>query len=224
MAAPTAQAGDDLVRKTTPSGRKKTKAHLAKLDEIKRVAAMLFYTNGYEATDVRAISDAVHLHVSTLYTYIAGKEELLYLILEDGMREINAALDTALNGRTEPVERLEAAIKAHVLHHAKRRQVAWTSRIEIRALTGAYRERIVSLRDRYQARWVELVSEGQRAGVLARHDPKIAVFMMLGIGESVAGWFSPDGRLSAEELATSIADQVLRGQLVSGLSMPLPTG
>lgn len=208
-------ATTDLIRTTTPSGRKKTKAHLAKLDEIKRVAAMQFYANGYTATDVRSISDAVHLHVSTLYTYIEGKEELLYLILEDGMREITAGLDAALDGKTDPVDRLHSAIKAHVLHHANRRQLAWTSRIEIRSLTGAYKDRIMALRDQYQARWVELVTEGQKAGVLADHDPKIAVFMMLGIGESIAGWFRPDGRMSAEELASSIATQVLNGQLAT---------
>lgn len=211
---------DDLVRKTTPSGRRKTKAHLAKLEEIKRVAAMLFYANGYTATDVRAISDAVNLHVSTLYTYIAGKEELLYLILEDGMHEITTGLDAALESKSDPVERLRAALQAHVLHHAKRRQLAWTSRIEIRALTGAYKERIMLLRDQYQARWVELISEGQKAGVFIDYDPKIAVFMMLGIGESVAGWFQPHGRVSAEELATSVATQVLDGQLVTRSAEP----
>src|SRR5687767_8488986 len=75
--------------------RSVTTAHVAKLEQIKQVATELFYREGYSATDLRRIGDGADMHVSTLYNYISGKEELLFLILLDGMREIQAGLDEA---------------------------------------------------------------------------------------------------------------------------------
>jgi AcrR family transcriptional regulator len=194
--------------------RQKTRAHLARLDEIKQAAAEQFYDNGYAATDVRSIADAVGLHVSTLYTYISGKEELLYFILKDGMVEISAALDEALSQTASPAESIRSAIQAHILHHATRQHLSWTGRIEIRSLTGDYRQEILTLRDAYQERWVRLIENGQRAGVIAPYDARLVVYGILGFGHSVAGWFLPEGRYPAEEIATMIADQLMSGLLV----------
>src|SRR5580698_6016573 len=99
----------------------RTPAHLDKLAEIKREAARCFYIQGYAATDVRTVAEAVGLQVSTLYNYISGKEELLYVITLEGITEITASLDTAIEGLTDPHDRLHAAVRSHVLHHAHRR-------------------------------------------------------------------------------------------------------
>src|ERR1700739_4489663 len=112
----------------------RTPAHLDKLAEIKKEAARCFYAYGYAATDVRTIADRVGLQVSTLYNYISGKEELLYLIMRDGMIEIVAGLDAAPEGLTDPRERLRAAVRSHMLHHAHRQFRAWVGHVEVHSL------------------------------------------------------------------------------------------
>ena len=64
-----------------------------------------------------------------------------------------------------------------------------------------------------EARWVDLIKAGQRAGIFAATDAKLAAFVILGTGHSVASWYSPDGRLSAEKIASRIAAQLLNGLL-----------
>ena len=86
------------VRKGRLPRRPPTAAHKDKLETIKTVAAELFFWHGYAATDLRRIADETDMHVASLYNYIAGKEDLLFQIMQDGLDEINASLDEALEG------------------------------------------------------------------------------------------------------------------------------
>ncbi|GAB3457881.1 TetR/AcrR family transcriptional regulator [Actinophytocola sediminis] len=180
---------------------------------IKDQAARHFYSSGYAATDLRRIAAAVGMHVASLYNYISGKEELLYLIMKDGMTEIRSGLNQAMAGSDDPVERLRAAIESHVVHHARRRYLAWTSHVEVRSLKGARLREILRLRNEYEACWMELLEDGRGAGAFAFGDPKLTMYGILAIGQSVSRWYSPTGRRSAEDIGAEMANQVLAGVL-----------
>jgi len=205
---------DPAVGKPRRIRGKPTPAHLDKLAEIKREAARCFYTLGYAATDVRTIADAVGLQVSTLYNYISGKEELLYLIMKDGITEIALGFDAEIAGLTDHRERLRAAVRFHVLHHAHRQFRAWVGHAEVRALTGKYLEEIVSERREYERRWIEVIEDGMRAGVFTDADPRLTMYGILAIGQNVARWYKPGGGYEAEEIADAMANMVLGGVLV----------
>jgi AcrR family transcriptional regulator len=195
--------------------RPPTEAHSRKLSQLKDVAAEHFFRRGYAATDLRTIADQVGLHVSTLYNYVSGKEELLYLLMCDGMAEIAGGLDEALAGKTEPVARLRAAIKSHVVHHARRRHLAWTCHVEVRALSDPYRAEILAARREYERRIVTLVREAIESGDLQQSDPRIVVYGLLAMGQGVSRWYQPDGRVDACDVAESFANMAMNG-LVSG--------
>jgi TetR/AcrR family transcriptional regulator, cholesterol catabolism regulator len=193
--------------------RAPTAAHRDKLEEIKRHAARHFYGDGYAATDLRGIAYAAQMHVSTLYNYISGKEELLYLIMKDGMLEISAGLDQAVAGRTDAADRLRAAIESHVLHHTHRQHLAWISHVEVRALTGAYLEEILALRRGYEQRWMAILQDGAKAGLFVDADPRLIMVGILAMGQSVARWYRPDRPYAPEYVARSMADLALLGVL-----------
>jgi AcrR family transcriptional regulator len=195
---------------------KPTPAHRDRLEEIKKEAARCFYLQGYAATDVRRIAEAVGLQVSTLYNYISGKEELLYLIMKDGITEIAAGLDEAIAGLTDPHERLRAAVRSHVLHHAHRRYRAWTSHVEVRSLTGDYLKEILGQRREYERHWIEILQDGMRDGVFGQADPRLTMYGILAIGQSVSRWYRPGGHYDAEGIADAMADFVLTGVLAQG--------
>ena len=193
----------------------RTPAHLDKLAEIKNEAARCFYAHGYAATEVRTIADQVGLQVSTLYNYISGKQELLYLIMRDGMIEIAASLDEAISGLSDPRERLRAAVRSHVLHHAHRQFLAWVGHVEVRSLTGDYLEEILARRRDYERRWIAILDEGIQAGMFRAADPRLAMYGMLALGQGVSRWYRPDGQHDAEKIADSMADLVLDGVLTT---------
>lgn len=190
---------------------KPTEAHLDKLADIKRAAARCFYAQGYAGTDVRTIAEAVKLQVSTLYNYISGKEELLYLIMKDGMAEIISGLDDATAGLADPTERMRAAVRHHVLHHAHRQYRAWVGHVELRALTGDYRADIDRQRREYERRWIALLDDGMRAGVFTPADPRLLMYGVLAIGQNVARWYRPGGPYDPDQIADSMANMVLDG-------------
>lgn len=208
---------DDARGKVAPGGRRPrgplTTAHREKLRQIKEISADFFWDQGYAATDLRQIAGAADMHVSTLYNYIHGKEHLLFEIMLDGMNEITARMDEALASQTEPDQQLRAALEAHILHHAHRRSRAWTSHVEVRALTGEYLSTIKKMRHEYEDRWVDLLKRGMRKRVFARADAKLVAYSLLAIGQSVSRWYDPNGKRSAESLARALAATALNGVL-----------
>jgi AcrR family transcriptional regulator len=190
-----------------------TPAHLDRLQQIKEVATQYFYAQGYAATDLRQIADGAHMHVSSLYNYISGKEQLLYEIMYEGMVEITEGLDAALKGTDDPAVQLRAALQAHILHHAHRRYRAWTSHIELRSLTNDYLKEIQSMRRAYEERWIEVLERGMASGQFRRCDPKLTMYGLLAAGQTVSRWYEPNGRMSAEEIATTLTETALSGLL-----------
>ncbi|MDQ2810835.1 MAG: TetR/AcrR family transcriptional regulator [Actinomycetota bacterium] len=162
---------------------------------------------------MRTIADRVGLQVSTLYNYISGKEELLYLIMRDGMIDIVASLDAAIDGLTEPRDKLRAAVRSHVLHHAHRQFRAWVGHVEVRSLTGDYLEEILAQRREYERRWITILRDGIRAGVFNDADPRLTMYGILAIGQSVSRWYKADGAYDAEKIADAMAVLVLDGVL-----------
>jgi AcrR family transcriptional regulator len=149
--------------------------------------------------------------VSTLYNYIHGKEHLLYEIMTDGMVEISARMDEALATSADPGEQLHAALEAHILHHAHRRARSWTNHVELRALTGDYYNAVVKLRHEYEERWVSLLERGISQGAFAQAEPKLVAYSLLAIGPSVSRWYDPNGKQSAESLASALTAVALNG-------------
>ena len=184
---------------------------MERLATIKEHAARQFYEGGYAATDLRSIAASVGIHVASLYNYISSKEELLYLIMKDGMTEIRVALDAALADVDSPADRLRAAVESHIAHHARRRYLAWTSHVEVRSLTGRQRGEILRLRHEYEERFLQILEEGRSTGAFTFEDPKIALYAVLSNGQSVSRWYKPAGSRQAEEIARLMAQQVLMG-------------
>lgn len=182
-----------------------------RLEEIKAAATRHFFRTGYAGTDLRMIAKDLDMHAGSLYNYIESKQELLYLILLDGMTEIHSGLESALEGVKGPKERLRAAILFHFLHHALRRYVSWTNHVEVRALTGDYRDKIMAMRKDYESKWVVLVEEGMQSGEFRPLDPESTAFGILSMAQGFSRWFNPRGRLSADEIAALYADLLMNG-------------
>jgi TetR/AcrR family transcriptional regulator, cholesterol catabolism regulator len=188
-----------------------TAAHKDRLESIKSVAAELFYRFGYSATDLRLIADETGMHVASLYNYISGKEDLLFQIMKDGVVEINASLDDALEGCSDPLERLKRGLISHIAHHAHRRHLGAVSHTEVRSLTGNRRTRMIKMRRDYEARWDDLVINGMKAGIINPGEPRVIVYALLSVGQSVSRWYDPSGKIAVEELAENLTNMLLFG-------------
>lgn len=72
--------------------------------DIRDAARTLFAQRGYEATSMRAIAEAADVSLGLAYNYFSGKEDLLRVIVEEGMAQVEATLtelDTEMSPETQ---------------------------------------------------------------------------------------------------------------------------
>jgi AcrR family transcriptional regulator len=176
-------------------------------------ATQLFSEKGYAGTTMRDIAKVVGVLPGSLYAHIDTKESLLLEIVESGIDRFLAASDQ-LDTLTAPVDRMRAAVRAHMAVVAENPERTLVIFHQWRFLSDANRARIVDKRGRYEEIFTKLMEDGVEAGVFSRElDSRIAVLGILGALNWTAEWYRPNGRAPAEALADRLADVVLSGLL-----------
>lgn len=170
-------------------------------DRIMAAAVDLFHRQGYNATSLRQIADAVDLQVGSLYNHLSSKEELLFTIMRQVMVELIGHVEPALDeAGDDPVERVRAFMRASVGFHATRRPETFIGNAELRSLSGEHRREVVELRDRYEQLLAVPLSDAAESGAMTVADVPLATYLALAMCSSVARWYRPEGRLSIEDV------------------------
>ena len=128
-------------------------------------AATLFLQQGYDATSLRDIAEAVGMKAGSIYYHFASKDELLAQILHRGITVMQTAFDDAerVTG-TRPTARIEAHVRAHLAALFENGPYTAAHVMTFRTAPDAVRDEIVPVRDAYEARWTDLLSDLQAAG------------------------------------------------------------
>jgi AcrR family transcriptional regulator len=171
-------------------------------------AARLFAAQGFHGTSVRDIVRAIDMLPGSLYYHFATKEALLAAVYAEGVRRISAAVGTAIAGKREPWERLEAACVAHLeglLDSGDYAQVV----IRVRpADAPSVAGELVKRRDEYEQLFVDLVQALPLARGVDRRNVRL---MLLGALNWSQTWYHP-GRDSPRTIARRFVT-LLREQL-----------
>jgi AcrR family transcriptional regulator len=107
----------------------------ARATDIREAARTLFARRGYAATSMRAIAEAADVSLGLAYNYFSGKEALLRSIMEEGISQVQAALDE-LDGTAPPDERLRRFVNAS-LDSVRRQKDFWQVLYGLRQQPGA---------------------------------------------------------------------------------------
>lgn len=184
----------------------------ARRREIDEAASELFRANGYAATTVRDIAKALDIQGASLYAHVASKEDVLWSIVDGAARSFERASDAALADTREadPVDRLAAFVEAHVEVVTADPGRASVFVTEWRHLSPDRRDAIAARRDAYERLVRGLIEEGIAVGVFRPTDTTLAAAFLLTALNGIAGWYRPDGRLSADRIADQYVDLALR--------------
>ena len=154
------------------------------------VAARLFRERGYHVTSMRDIAREVGMLSGSIYYHFPSKEEMLLAVYEEGLRHIAERVDAAVAGQRTPWERLEAGCTAHL---EALLELSDYTQVMIRVLPpegGKVAERLLELRDQYEARFRDLID------ALALPDPAdrryLRLLLMGGLNWSHV-WYHPGG-------------------------------
>jgi AcrR family transcriptional regulator len=151
-------------------------------------AARLFGERGFHGTTIRDVVRGVDMLPGSLYYHFAAKEDLLAAVYAEGVKRISQRVRAAIAKRSDPWQRLTVACVAHLealLAEGDYAQVV----IRVRpADVSEVADTLTSLRDHYEAIFVELIDAlPLRAGI----DRRSLRLMLLGALNWSQTWYRP---------------------------------
>ncbi len=177
--------------------------------ELTRAAARLFAEKGYHGTSVGDLAEALGLQKGSLYTHIDSKADLLWEVAREGAEAFHEALD-ALPEDGPVLDRIRAALRAHLRVVAEQLDIATVFVREWRYLEGERREQFVAERRRYEERIRALFREGREVGELRTDlDDGTAALLALSAANWAYTWLRPGA--DTDELADRFTAQLLDG-------------
>jgi AcrR family transcriptional regulator len=207
----------ERVRMKLPDNRRNghlKRRYLARRLDILRAAGREFRVRGFAETGMRDIAAAATLSPANLYNYFRGKNDILFFCQDNSLDRMIAALDKARRMRTSAAIRLRLVIVSHlrcVLDEVE----GSAAHLLTTALPPRQQRYLVTKRDKYEEGVRNLVLAGMRSGEFAPCDPAIAVRAILGGLNWSVQWFSPQGPLTAAQIAEKFADYLIRGLLAN---------
>ncbi len=202
----------------TPRRRKlrgNSDKHEDKLTLILTTAANLFAEHGYERTSLEAIAERLDMHKATLFHYVRGKEEILYLCQARSFANLEE-VTAAVRDTTRPVlERLRLFVLhlAHAQHTVFGRCLVLVGPQPLAEAAGGEIRKIQRQLDTIVR---DLLKEGIASGELKPVDPALAGAMLFGAMNWVPRWYRAEGRYSVDDIANAYFDLFADGVRAGG--------
>jgi TetR/AcrR family transcriptional regulator, cholesterol catabolism regulator len=179
-------------------------------ERLIEVAARVFNQKGYEAASLREICEAAGILPGSMYHHFRSKEDLYVTLHAEGFRQVNEAVERALNGKTEPWERLEAAIAAHLEELVKHSDVPGVTGASLfHAAPPGLQRRLNRDRNTYENRFRKLIAALNLAPDV---DQTLLRLSLLGAMNWTRIWFRP-GKKSPRQIAHHLVSKILRQHL-----------
>jgi TetR/AcrR family transcriptional regulator, cholesterol catabolism regulator len=177
--------------------------------ELTRQAARLFAQKGYHGTSIGDLAEAMGVQKGSLYAHIDSKEDLLWQVASDGAAAFHTALDEVPDD-APAVERVRAALRAHLRVVAEQLDVATVFVREWRYLDGRRRELFLEERRRYEDRFRAIFREGRERGELRTDlDDATAALVALSSANWAYTWLRPGS--DTDELADRFTQLLVDG-------------
>jgi TetR/AcrR family transcriptional regulator, cholesterol catabolism regulator len=159
--------------------------------ELTREAARLFAEKGYHGTSIGDLADALGVQKASLYHHIESKADLLWDVARDGAAAFHAALDE-IPETLRPVEKIHAAMRAHLRVVSQQLDIATVFVREWRYLQGERRDEFVAERRRYEERVRALFRDGVEESELRTDlDAAVAALLFLSAANWAYTWLQP---------------------------------
>jgi len=178
---------------------------------IFQTSARLFAEQGYDGTSMSQIAVACGVSKALLYHYHASKEDLLFHIIEDHLRQLVEAVETANGGAASPRERLDhlaiALLEAY-------RDADAEHKVQINDLKRLPEERQAELRG-LERKLVDIFASAIAAASPALQDGspllKPVTMSLFGMLNWQFMWFRPKGPVSRENYARLATRLIVEG-------------
>ncbi len=179
--------------------------------ELWAAATRLFRQRGYHATSMQDLAEALGMNRGSLYHYINSKDDLLWSILDRTFDLLEERVVGLLEGDAPPLDRLTAAIHAHLGVAADHADEMSLIQIELRSLSPERRSQLIERRDAYEAAWRRTIGEAVASGAIRDVDVRLAGIGILSVCNWFTQWYRPKGALAVDEIADAFVGLFVQG-------------
>jgi AcrR family transcriptional regulator len=165
---------------------------------------------------MQELGQALGMHRGSLYHYIVGKDDLLWLILGRAFDLLEARVVPILQADAPPIDRIRGAIHEHLRVASDHADELSLIQIELRSLPFERQAAMIERRNRYESLWRAAISDGMRDGSLRAFDVRLAGIGILSACNWFTQWYRPNGSLTVDEVADRFCDLFLSGLAAPG--------
>ena len=181
-------------------------------EDVVQAAGRLFAERGYHGTSMRDLGRELGLLGASLYSHVAGKQELLVEVVERGAALFQASADAALAAEGSGAVKLRVFVTGHIDVVLDHLDEARTFLNEARSVEADYRRRVLAARDRYETSLRSLLAAGVGDGSFRPDlDPKLGGIFVLSILNALDRWYDESGEVGRSQLGEEIFGFVMQG-------------
>ncbi len=177
------------------------------------IAAELFAERGFRSTTVREIGDAAGVLSGSLYHHFDSKETIIEEILSSYLDSLMTTYTEIVARQQDPESTLRALITAAFVSLGPHRAAITVIQNERTYLSQFPRFAYLTKTEADVRRiWVKVIEDGIAQGIFRDDlDPVIAYRFLRDSVWVAVRWFTPSGKLSAEQLADQYLRLVMEG-------------
>jgi TetR/AcrR family fatty acid metabolism transcriptional regulator len=149
-----------VVKQTATAGDKR--------DLILRAATKVFAQNGYFQSQVADVAKVAGVAAGTVYLYFQSKDDLLVSIFERSMRDVLAEARAAVDGATEPGDRLRRIARLHLERLGRDKDLAVVFQVELRQSVKFMERFSETFLQDYFKLIREAIADGQQSGAFRK--------------------------------------------------------
>ncbi len=183
----------------------------SKKEKIFEEAAILFRDKGYLATTMRELAARVDLRVSSLYSHIGSKEEILHKICFDNARRFLKGLKQVEMQPVSPVQKVEMLISEQIRIATNDITSVTIFNDEWRHLSEPYLGEFLRMRKDYERRFIKIIQMGIDNGDFVQIDATVALFTLLTSLRWLHRWYPSRKGISIKSLEREILKIILHG-------------
>jgi TetR/AcrR family transcriptional regulator, cholesterol catabolism regulator len=186
--------------------------------EVLAAAAELFASRGYAATTVREVAEAAGMLGGSLYYHFDSKESMVDEILSGFLTDMWADYDRVTSAGLGPADTFRELINSSFRSLDRHRPAVVIYQKESQHLGQSPRfSYLTDSQRKFREMWLKVLDTGVLEGVFrADLDTGLVYRFIRDTVWLAAGWYSRDGRLSAEEISRQYIAMVLTGILAGG--------
>lgn len=184
-------------------------------ERIRRAAARLFRTRGFNGTSMADLAAEVGITKSSLYHHFPSKQALLSEIIELTMGRVTPLVEEVASSQAPAAERLHQALILHTKATLMDRDYVACFIEEGRYLAPEFMEAHLKKRDDYERNFRRILEDGIASGEFLPHDARISAMALLGMCNASVRWYRPEGDRTPDEIALQFADLAVRGVAAS---------